>query len=105
MELRRKSRYDRRLKTYHDALERRLGDENNDQGYLTRAQPFLNLCIDKLAPRVAAAVRSRYIDGASFDDIAQGHGTSPGAVRNLLCRARTKLRECIERAMKNNGAD
>jgi RNA polymerase sigma-70 factor (ECF subfamily) len=105
MELRRKSRYDRRLETYRESLERRLRDEGDEQGYLTQAHPFLKQCIDKLAPRVAAAVRSRYMDGASFEDIALEIGTSPGAVRNLLCRARAKLRECIEQAMKRGGAD
>jgi RNA polymerase sigma-70 factor (ECF subfamily) len=105
MELRRKSRYDRRLKAYHEMYERRLSQKENKAGYLTQAEPYLQSCIDKLAPRVAAALRRRYTDGAKIEAIAGELCTSAGAVRNLLSRARVKLRACIERAIKRNGAD
>lgn len=98
-ELRRESRYDRRLKVYAEMLQSQL---SQTQGTLDREEAFkeaLQRCVDRLPEREAAAIRMRYTEGKSFDEIAAVLGGSPGTIRNLLCRVRATLREHLEREM------
>lgn len=105
MELRRKSRYDRRLRTYYEILEQRLSDEEDKGGYDERVQLFLKQCMERLAPQAATVIRLRYADHANCSEIAEQIGTTPGAVRNRLSRARTTLRDCVGKAMGQNETD
>ena len=96
-QLRKQSRYDRRLKTYREILGARLVE---DQAAERREQALiesLQKCVSRLPEREAAAVRLRYNEGKTFEEIAAILGSSSGAIRNLLCRARASLREGVER--------
>ena len=96
-QLRKQSRYDRRLKTYGRMLEARLADDRRaalDERVQTEA---LQRCMGRLSQRQATAIRLRYTDGKSNREIAAIMGTSDGAIRNLLCGARAALRGCLER--------
>ena len=57
----------------------------------------LQECLDRLPEREAAAVRLRYTEGKPLQEIAAILGGSSGAVRNLLCRARARLRQWLEK--------
>jgi RNA polymerase sigma-70 factor, ECF subfamily len=61
------------------------------------AEMALPGCLEELAGRARHAVRLRYVSNLSSKRIAEDMHLSAGAVRMLLARARTRLRECIER--------
>ncbi|MFH1269203.1 MAG: sigma-70 family RNA polymerase sigma factor [Planctomycetota bacterium] len=95
-QLRKQWRYDRRLRAYHEILAARLADDrraDHDERMLVEA---LNGCINRLPEREATAIRLRYHEDLSMDEIAAVLGNTAGTVRNLLCRARTGLRECLQ---------
>jgi len=96
-ELRRQARYDRRLKTYGEMLHARLENHSGAafQEHLLRES--LQRCVSRLPEREAAAVRMRYDEGKTFEEIAAILGGTGGSIRNLLCRVRAGLRESITR--------
>jgi RNA polymerase sigma-70 factor, ECF subfamily len=59
----------------------------------------LAACIDALAPKTRRAVQLRYQQAHSVPEAAQRLGWTPGSLYVILFRARTALRECIERKM------
>ena len=95
--LRKQSRYNRRLKTYGEMLSARLAENQRAASDEQTLMESLQSCLGRLPEREATAVRLRYEQRKTFEDIAAVLGTSSGAIRNLLCRARARLRECIER--------
>jgi len=95
-QLRKSARYAKRLETYANMLETSLIDETSTEESQQRMQASLDRCLDKLPERARTIVQLRYSARRSFDDIAADWKTSAGALRNLLSRTRTKLRECIE---------
>ena len=98
-ELRRRSRYGHRLKVYYQTLAARLTDDDNASSYEESLGEALRECLERLSPDAAELVRQRYREGKDFDDLAARLGTSANAIRNRLCRARAKLRQCIERKL------
>ena len=96
-ELRARARQERRLHTYREVLEARLADDRGADAHHQATREALRRCLARLPEREAAAVRMRYQEGKGFDEIGAALGGSNAAVRNLLCRARSRLRECIER--------
>lgn len=94
-ELRRASRYDARLKSYAEVLLVRWSDDQRAEEYEQDSTALLDECLKKLASRAAEVVRLRYQEGWNCERIAEALDTSCGAVRNVLSRARTQLRECI----------
>ena len=96
-QLRRQVRYDRRLQTYGEILAARLADDRAAAAREERLGDALQKCLDRLSERQAEAIRLRYHQGKAFHDVAAILGSSPGAVRNLLCHARASLRECLAR--------
>lgn len=95
-ELRRRSRYDRRLAVYADMLAAKLDDPAADRRQGTLAES-LRRHVGRLPEREAEAIRLRYDEGRPINQIAAVLGSTPGATRNLLCQARSRLREWIQR--------
>jgi len=54
-------------------------------------------CLETLDPERARAVRGAYLQGLSYQDLAQRHGLPLNTVRTWLRRGLQQLRECIER--------
>ena len=54
-------------------------------------------CLQCLPGRLREAIRAYYYEDCSGDDAADHLETSPSALRKRLQRARTLLRECLER--------
>ena len=55
------------------------------------------LAISRLPDTEQAVLRMKHIDGMETDEIAQMIGSSPGAVRSALSRAREKIRKLFAR--------
>ena len=96
-ELRRRSRYATRLKTYAEMLAARLAEDSSAARHEEMFRESLRRCLARLPERQAAAIRLRYHDGKSIDEVAAMLGITGPGVRNLLCDARKRLRECIEK--------
>jgi RNA polymerase sigma factor (sigma-70 family) len=55
----------------------------------------LRVCLDRLPAAWRAALCARYWDDEAVTDIARRQKTSPGAISQLLFRARSALQTCI----------
>ncbi len=53
-------------------------------------------CFDTLEPDRAAAVRGAYLDGLSYDALAERHGIPLNTMRTWLRRSLLKLKECLD---------
>jgi len=67
-----------------------LGPERMAQHALTSER--IDAALDTLDARERAAVKARFFDGATFDDIGREYGISRERVRQLVMRALRKLR-------------
>ncbi|MCR6500791.1 sigma-70 family RNA polymerase sigma factor [Shinella sp. CPCC 101442] len=54
-------------------------------------------CMETLEPDRASAVRRAYIEGLSYDELAEIHGVPLNTMRTWLRRSLLKLRECMSR--------
>lgn len=94
-EFRRSNRYGGRLVRYARVIEERFrvsGDEPEDD----RVQDLMG-CLSGLNATTADMVRARYAERLTLDQIAESAGRTVAAVRTFLYRARSQLRECLER--------
>ncbi len=69
-------------------------DESDD-----RRHEALRTCLNQLPERARNAVQLRYGDDAGLARIARALETSEDGAKALLARARSQLRECIERKL------
>jgi len=54
-------------------------------------------CMDELEAERASAVRRAYIEGLSYEELAEIHGVPLNTMRTWLRRSLLKLRECMSR--------
>ncbi len=54
-------------------------------------------CLDQLDPDRSAAVKSAYLDGVSYDDLARRFDVPLNTMRTWLRRGLISLRECMEK--------
>lgn len=54
-------------------------------------------CLAELEPDRAAAVRGAYLDGLSYETLAERHGVPLNTMRTWLRRSLIRLRECLAR--------
>lgn len=57
----------------------------------------LGACLGELEPGKAGLVRAAYLDGASYQDLADRTGAPLNTIRTWLRRSLIRLRECLER--------
>lgn len=69
-----------------------------------RRREALETCLDGLPEKSRELLDLRYVDDLSAADIAKSVGSTTGAVRVLLTRARTALAECVQRRLAMEGA-
>ncbi len=58
---------------------------------------LLRSCLDELEPDRAAAVRGAYLDGLTYEILANRHDVPLNTMRTWLRRSLLKLRECLTR--------
>ena len=56
----------------------------------------LNVCLDQLEGSRADAVRSAYLDGQSYTDLAARHKVPLNTMRTWLRRSLMRLKECLQ---------
>lgn len=57
----------------------------------------IDTCMEELEPERASAVRRAYIEGLSYEELAETHGVPLNTMRTWLRRSLLKLRECMSR--------
>lgn len=102
-ELRRRSRDESKLELYSYYLAAATRDETSTQTDDVTAA--LAKCRERLADTAADAIRGRYDDGLSLEELAARLRRSVTATRQLLYRTRIALRDCIESQLATVGGD
>jgi RNA polymerase sigma factor (sigma-70 family) len=57
----------------------------------------LNLCLEQLEPRQSTAIRSAFLDGNTYDELAERMKVPLGTMKSWIRRGLLKLRDCLER--------
>jgi RNA polymerase sigma-70 factor (ECF subfamily) len=57
----------------------------------------LSLCLDELEARQAAAIRAAFLDGNTYEELAQRMSVPLGTMKSWIRRGLLKLRDCLER--------
>jgi RNA polymerase sigma-70 factor (ECF subfamily) len=57
----------------------------------------IDRCMEELDSERASAVRSAYVEGLSYQELADHHGVPLNTMRTWLRRSLLKLRECLDR--------
>lgn len=57
----------------------------------------LGVCLDELEARQSAAIRAAFMDGLTYDELAQRTGVPLGTMKSWIRRGLGKLRACLER--------
>jgi RNA polymerase sigma-70 factor (ECF subfamily) len=68
-------------------------------GVSARGLQFVDECIAALAPQAKRIVELRYQNAMKPRQVAAAIGWTAASVRVALCRARTAIRECVERKL------
>jgi RNA polymerase sigma-70 factor (ECF subfamily) len=95
-ELRRSSRERGRMARYRSYLLSKFStDDEGDRREHALAEALVN-CRGKLNALAAKALRLRYEEELSFNEVAAAIGRSPEATRQIVSRARIVLRQCMQ---------
>jgi RNA polymerase sigma-70 factor (ECF subfamily) len=86
-----------------DVIELLHADEAVDASEWQDRVDALRRCLGRLAPRARELVSKRYHGAQMPGEIATAIGWTVNAVRVALTRARTALRECMERQLNPGG--
>ncbi len=57
----------------------------------------LKSCLDEIEARQSAAIRSAFMDGLTYEVLAERKGVPLGTMKSWIRRGLAKLRECLER--------
>lgn len=76
------------------AVDVEAAEPGSDQALAAR--DVLQLCLDKLKPKVREAVILRHAEGLSYPEMGEVCGEGPAALQVRVARALPMLRKCIE---------
>ncbi len=93
----------RRLEPIEEALEVRDQTPAAD-ALLEKSQQHARLavCLGELEKRHAAAIRSAFLDGATYEELSLRMKVPLGTMKSWVRRGLLKLRTCLERRVLNN---
>ena len=57
----------------------------------------LATCLGELEERHSTAIRSAFLDGTTYEELAERMGVPPGTMKSWIRRGLLKLRACLER--------
>ena len=83
-----------------DLIDRIQAAFEQDLDIWTSLRHALHVCLQKQKNRLLEVLRWRYAHDLKPQEIALKMGTSAGAVRVMLHRSRSALRECIQRRLR-----
>ena len=88
----------RAMQPIEDALD--IGDPSPGalaQVEMSQEHRRLIDCLDDLEPRHADAIRAAFLDGATYEELANRLGVPLGTMKSWIRRSLIRLRECLER--------
>jgi RNA polymerase sigma-70 factor (ECF subfamily) len=93
----------RRLEPIDEALDVRDQTPAADD-MLERSQQYgrLSACLGELEKRHAAAIRSAFLEGSTYEELSLRMKVPLGTMKSWVRRALLKLRTCLERRASNN---
>lgn len=78
------------------ALEIADPDPNPEQAAVNKGERSrIDACLDQLDADKADAVRSAYLDGYAYQELAERHGVPINTMRTWLRRSLMKLKDCL----------
>lgn len=91
----------RARKTIHEELDeaKTIADDTPDPEALALAggeRMRIEICMQRLEDRLANAIRGAYLDGYSYQELADLHAVPLNTMRTWLRRSLMKLRKCLE---------
>lgn len=95
-ELRTRTRYSDRLRRYHEELLTRMQDDPSAARRRSAVKSALAHCMHALPEDAREAIRLRFEEAQSCEDVAEGIGRGVQATYQLLYRVRLQLRDCVE---------
>lgn len=95
-ELRTRTRYSDRLRRYHEELITRLQDDPGANRRQNAVKAALAHCLQGLPEDAREAVRLRFEEALSCEEVAEGIDRGVQATYQLLYRVRAQLRDCVE---------
>jgi len=98
-ELRRSSREDNKLRTYHAELTVQMADDTKATDRRAAMSEALQRCREQLPANAKQALELRYDEAADFSEISERLGRTLAATRQFLSRVRVTLRMCIEKEL------
>lgn len=98
-ELKKTSRERGRMALYRDYVLAKLSGQDQAERREQILADALSGCRRKLPALAAKAIELRYDQGLSFDDVAAAIGRSAEATRQIVTRARTSLKLCIQKRL------
>jgi RNA polymerase sigma-70 factor (ECF subfamily) len=63
---------------------------------LTQQQQRLARCLEELEARHSAAIRAAFLDGATYEELAQRMSVPLGTMKGWIRRGLLKLRTCLK---------
>lgn len=94
----------RKARLEGDAVRRRLFELEAARGGVSEgAVEALKKCLGRLSERSRRLVSAHYVDGSTSAELAGREGLTSSGIRNLLCRARQALRDCLRRTLGLEG--
>lgn len=66
---------------------------------------FLRECVNRLPAKSRRLIERYYHEGISIVQIAQGMNSKDSRIRQILCRLRLKLRQCVERLIRERNGE
>jgi RNA polymerase sigma factor (sigma-70 family) len=88
----------RRMRPIDDALEiRDAAPGALAQVELSEEHRRLMDCLGELEPRHAVAIRSAFLDGATYEELAERVSVPLGTMKSWIRRSLMRLRDCLER--------
>jgi len=74
------------------------GEPSPEQAAITASEGRrIDICLDELESRRAEAVRGAYVEGYSYQELADKYDVPINTMRTWLRRSLAKLKECLER--------
>jgi RNA polymerase sigma-70 factor (ECF subfamily) len=68
-----------------------------DQVVTVEERQRLTSCLDELEPQDASAIRAAFLDGATYETLAERLSVPLGTMKSRIRRSLIKLRACLER--------
>jgi RNA polymerase sigma-70 factor (ECF subfamily) len=98
-DLRRSERESRTLSAYRDYIAQLYSDEGRTEQHLRDLDRAVTACREKLPPAASQALALHYDEGLTVEQVAGVIARTVAGTRQLLFRARTTLRECVEKRL------